>query len=173
MTSTTTLVCSASSETIVSTIASPSNAGGTVRVRVSVVAADWRIASSTASQNCWASCWSRGTDTKATRRSLLERSDHVRSSDVFPLPGGAEMTVTFLVGSAIQRGEEVITAEETGGARNGRRSRLGETLVPLCRRQAGHAGAPGRANPHGRPVSGGWWSDASAHSGVLNQVGSG
>jgi hypothetical protein len=35
-------------------------------------------------------------DTKAVRRSLLERSDHVRRSDVFPLPGGAEMTVTFL-----------------------------------------------------------------------------
>ena len=37
-------------------------------------------------QNCGASCWSRGTDTKATRRSPLARSDHARSSDVFPLP---------------------------------------------------------------------------------------
>ena len=27
---------------------------------------------------------------------LARRSDHARSSDVFPLPGGAEMTVTFL-----------------------------------------------------------------------------
>src|SRR6266516_202521 len=101
-------------------MASPSNAGGAVRFRESVVVADWRIAPRTASQNWWASGWLRGTDTKATLRSLLGRSDHVRRSDVFPLPGGAEMTVTFLV-----------TARSSVARRSSRRSRPAAREAPV------------------------------------------
>jgi len=35
--------------------------------------------------------------TNATRRTSAARSAHARNSDVFPLPAGAEMTVTRLV----------------------------------------------------------------------------
>jgi hypothetical protein len=55
------------------------------------------IASRTADQRRWASCWSRSTDTNATRRRPVERRAHARKSEVFPLPGGAETTVTRLV----------------------------------------------------------------------------
>ena len=54
-----------------------------------------RTTSSKASQNCWASCWSRCTCSTASRRGCPGRSAQARSSDVFPLPAGAEMTVTF------------------------------------------------------------------------------
>src|SRR5437773_1835698 len=47
-----------------------------------------------ASQNCWASCWSRRTGTKAVRSPRM-RFAHVHRCDVFPLPAGAEMIVTF------------------------------------------------------------------------------
>ena len=53
-----------------------------------------RTAPSSASQNSCASCWPGCTDMKAIRRSWAGWSAHACSSDVFPLPAGAEMIVT-------------------------------------------------------------------------------
>ena len=98
MISTTGSTCSANSERTVSTTWSPSSAVVAAGcVSGSIELAGLRIASRTADQNGCASCWSRPTDTNATLRGLAERSAHARNSEVFPLPGGAEMTVTCLV----------------------------------------------------------------------------
>src|SRR5579859_6200301 len=51
--------------------------------------------SSNVSQNNCSSCWSRGTATKATCCAEADRAAHARSSDVLPLPAGAEISVTF------------------------------------------------------------------------------
>ena len=98
MISTTGSTCSASSERTLSTSSSASSeavAAGCVSAPTEDVGL--RIASRTADQKRWASCWSRSTDTNATRRRLVERRAHARNSEVFPLPGGAETTVTRLV----------------------------------------------------------------------------
>ena len=55
----------------------------------------WRTVLSRSSQTGWASCWSRRTCMTASRCARSGRSAQARSSDVFPLPAGAEMTVTF------------------------------------------------------------------------------
>jgi hypothetical protein len=41
----------------------------------------------------------------------------VRSSDVFPLPAGAEMIVAFFARSAIQSSEKITPADQPGYAR--------------------------------------------------------
>jgi hypothetical protein len=84
----------ASSDSTLSTIARPLNAGAAGGGSAPPVAA-W-TAPSRASQNSCASGCPGLTDTKATRRCCPGRSAHVRSSDVLPLPAGAGMTVTRL-----------------------------------------------------------------------------
>src|SRR5580692_208605 len=66
-------------------------AGGSARP---AGAAALRTACSRASQNCWASCWSRCTCMTASRCCRPGRSAQARSSDVFPLPAGAAIIVT-------------------------------------------------------------------------------
>src|SRR5438445_8237219 len=51
--------------------------------------------SSNVSQNNCSSRWSRGTATKATGCVGADRAAQARSSEVLPLPAGAEITVTF------------------------------------------------------------------------------
>ena len=87
---------SASSESTLSAIAAALNPGVAAGGSASpAVPAAWRTASSRASQNCWASSWSRCTCMTASRCRCPGRSAHARSRHVFPLPAGAEMIVTF------------------------------------------------------------------------------
>ena len=121
MISTTGSTCSASSDRTLSTTWSPSSAAIAAGcVSGSIERAGPRIASRTADQNRCASCWSRSTDTNATRRRSVERSAHARNSEVFPLPGGAEMTVTRLV-----------TARSSSWRRSSRSSRPRATETSL------------------------------------------
>src|SRR6266568_7985998 len=94
MISTTGSACSASSDSMKSIT---SYMSGTVAGAGAVRGAGLRIALRMAHQNRCSFCWSRSTDTNATRRCFAEWSIHARNSEVLPLPGGAEMTVRGLV----------------------------------------------------------------------------
>src|SRR4051812_12451082 len=85
MISTTGSACSAISDATPSTSWSPGSTGRS-----------GLIAPRTELQNRSACCSSRSTATNATRRGVVEWSAHARSSEVLPLPAGAEMTVTRL-----------------------------------------------------------------------------
>ena len=118
MISTTGSTCSASSDSdAVDQLVAVERSGRRGRVGIDRARRS-RIASRTARQNRCASCWSRSTDTNATRRSSVERSAHARNSEVFPLPGGAEMTVTRLVTARSSSCEEVFPVEQAAGDRN-------------------------------------------------------
>ena len=131
MISTTGSTCSANSDRTVSTSWSPSSAAVAAGcVSGSIERAGLRIASRTADQNRCASCSSRSTDTNATRRGLVERSAHARNSEVFPLPGGAEMTVTRLVTARSSIWRRSSRSSRPRATETSLRDRLG--LLPRC-----------------------------------------
>ena len=114
---------SASSESTRSTIARALNSGvaaaGSAPLAVPMA---WRTASSSASQKSCASCWSRCTCITARRCGCPGRPAHARSSDVFPLPAGAEMTVTFRAAArsrAARRSPRSISRRAAGATDNG------------------------------------------------------
>ena len=73
----------------------PSNCGdGASGARTASDPTAARSCSSTESQKRWGSCSSRRTETQAARSARFASSIHECSSTVFPLPGGAETSVT-------------------------------------------------------------------------------
>src|SRR5207302_5214918 len=73
----------------------PSRSGAAVTGRTSPDPAEVRrSAPSTDNQNCWGSVSPGPTDTHAALSSRPASPIHDRSSTVFPLPGGADTTVT-------------------------------------------------------------------------------
>ncbi len=139
---------SANSERTMSTNWSPSTPANAARcISGSIDAAGLRSASRTADQNRCASCSSRSTDTNATRPTSVERSAHVRNSEVFPLPAGAEMTVIRLVtarssvwrSGAVQRLEERFPVQQATSDRNIFRDRLIQVAFAPRRPRADHA----------------------------------
>jgi hypothetical protein len=102
------------------------------------------------SQNCWASCWSRCTYSTASRRGWPGRPAQARSSDVFPLPAGAETTVTFRAAARSRAARRSLRSISQGVARATRQAYV---LSTTPRNPVNHRDqvTPVSARDHGLP----------------------